>query len=145
MRAFRRLRALRAADRRLLLEASSLLAVVRVGLWLLPFATVRRVARALGRSGPRATAAGGPDEARVVWAIGVAGRAVPRSTCLVRALAGQALLARHGWPSELRLGVARGPDGAFRGHAWLEREGRVLMGGVVTERYVTLASFESDS
>lgn len=144
MGALRRLAARPAADWGLLVEAGLLLAAVRVGLWALPFTTLRRVTRRLARA-PRDRVAREADEARLVWAVGAAGRAVPRTTCLVRALAAQALLARHGRPSQLRLGVARGPDGALLAHAWLEREGRVLVGGVVTERYVPLPSIESPS
>jgi hypothetical protein len=145
MRALRRLRALSGAERRLLVEAALLLAVIRAALWLLPFEGVRRVTRRLGRPPRRRPSVDGADEARLVWAVGAAGRGLPRITCLVRALAAQALLARHGRASELRLGVARRPDGAFAAHAWLEREGRVLLGGAVTERYAPLPPVETPS
>jgi hypothetical protein len=72
----------------------------------------------------------------------VAARRVPRATCLVRALAAQALLARHGHPSQLRLGVARGADRAFEAHAWLERDGQILIGGGPEGRYVPLPALD---
>jgi hypothetical protein len=140
----RRLAARPAADWRLLAEAGLLLAAVRVGLWVLPFATLRRAVRRIGRA-RRGASPGGVDEARLVWALGAAGRVVPQATCLVRALAAQALLARHGQPSELRLGVARGPDGALLAHAWLERSGHVVVGGAVADRYVPLPPIERPS
>jgi hypothetical protein len=80
---------------------------------------------------------------RIVWAVGAAGRLVPRTTCLARALAAQALLARRGHASELRLGVAGGAGRVFEAHAWLERDGRVLIGGPVDERYVPLPAVDS--
>lgn len=49
-------------------------------------------------------------------------------TCLVRALALQHLLARHGHVSELRIGVARGA-GTLLAHAWLVDGTEVLVGG----------------
>jgi hypothetical protein len=124
-------------------SAATLLAVTRLALWLLPFRLVHRAAAARrrvpsGRCRARATV---PAE-RIVWAVGAASRVVPRSTCLVRALAARRLLGRHGHPSELRLGVARGADGAFEAHAWLEQDGRVLIGGPVEQRFAPLPSLE---
>jgi hypothetical protein len=68
--------------------------------------------------------------ARVSWAVERAGRFVPGATCLVRALAAQAMLAREGAASTLCFGVGRGGGGnEFRAHAWLECAGRVVVGG----------------
>lgn len=135
-----KLLALPAAERRLLLAAAGLLAAVRVGLWTLPF---RSVYGAVRSRGPSARRAGMPCAERIVWAVEVAARRLPRATCLVRALAAQALLARHGHASELRLGVARGAGRAFEAHAWLEANGQILIGGATRERYVPLPSLDS--
>jgi hypothetical protein len=75
--------------------------------------------------------------------VGVAGRLVPGTTCLVRALAAQALLARRGHASQLRLGVARGSGRAFEAHAWLEQDGRVLVGGPLDGRYVPFPALDA--
>ena len=48
-------------------------------------------------------------------------------TCLVRALALQRLLSRHGHASELRLGVGRTERG-FEAHAWLVSGEEILEG-----------------
>jgi hypothetical protein len=40
----------------------------------------------------------------------------------------------------VRIGVKRGPYGAVEGHAWAERDGRVLVGGPVSGRYVPLVT-----
>ena len=42
----------------------------------------------------------------------------------------------------MRLGVAGGPGRAFEAHAWLEHEGRVLIGGPVEARYVPLPALD---
>ena len=66
---------------------------------------------------------------QVVRAVNTASRLVPGgSNCLIRALTAQALLARQGLRSELVFGVARGPAGALRSHAWLRCQGSVLLG-----------------
>lgn len=137
-----RLIALPAAERRLLLAAAGLLAAVRVGLWVLPFRSVHGAIRARGASPRRSTGHGAPPPARIVWAVEVAARRVPRATCLVRALAAQALLARHGHPSQLRLGVTRGEGRAFEAHAWLEANGQILIGGGAEGRYVPLPALD---
>lgn len=142
MKGLRRFAALPAPERRLVLTALLFLGAVRVGLWVLPFATMSRGVRALGRA-PRHPGRGAPDDARIAWAIGAADRLVPRSTCLVRALAAQGLFARHGHPSEVRLGVTGGGGRPFEAHAWLERDGRVVIGAQALSRYVPLPPIEA--
>ncbi len=53
-------------------------------------------------------------------------RLVPGSTCLVQALAGQWLLQGEGYPAQLRIGVSKAEG--FEAHAWVELEGKVLIG-----------------
>jgi Transglutaminase-like superfamily len=131
-----------ARDQRLIVAAAGLLAAIRVGLWLLPLRWVQGVIRALETSPPPPDGRGPPLE-RIGWAVAVAGRRVPGSTCLVRALAAQGLFARYGYASQLRLGVARGSGRAFEAHAWLERDGQVLVGGPVEARYVPLPALDA--
>jgi transglutaminase superfamily protein len=133
--------ALSATERRLVVAAAGLLAGIRIGLWVLPFRSVHGAIRAFG-SHPRSRSDSGPPVERIVWAVGAADRVVPRTTCLVRALAAQALLARHGHASRLRLGVASGRGQAFEAHAWLEQDGHVLIGGPVEGRYVPLPALD---
>jgi hypothetical protein len=134
--------ALPAPELRLIVASAGRLAAIRVGLWVLPF---RWIHGAVRRREDHARTPGRrpiPHPERVVWAVGVAGRLVPRATCLVRALAAQGLLARHGHASQLRLGVTRGTGPAFEAHAWLEHDGRVLIGGPVDGRYVPLPALD---
>ena len=138
MRSFARFVRLPPGDRRLVLAAAGSVAAVRVALWVLPFRSVLGVIRSVGAS----RRAGAVTPERVVWAVEAAARGVPRATCLVRALAAQALLARRGHPSQLRLGVARGASQAFEAHAWLEQDGQVLIGGGSEGRYVPMPTFD---
>lgn len=133
--------ALSPAERRLFVGTAMLLAAVRVGLWVLPFRSVHRALSALGNR-PRTRGRGEPPVERIVWAVGAAAQLVPRATCLVRALAAQALLARRGYASQLRLGVSGGSGRSFEAHAWIEQDGRVLIGGPVEARYVPLPALD---
>lgn len=124
-----RLRALGAADRRLLAQAGLLLLLARVGLWLLPFPVLRR---ALDGEGPAKRA---PDPAfpgRVAWAVGALARRLPRTTCLVQSLAAHALLSRAGHRPVLHIGIREGgsPVAPLDAHAWVECEGRVVAGEI---------------
>jgi hypothetical protein len=79
---------------------------------------------------------------RIVWAARTAARWTPAATCLSSALALQQLLCAHGHQSELHIGVAR-TAGDFAAHAWVEREGRVLIGESELDTYVRLVSWPS--
>lgn len=116
-----------AADRRLLVRSLLLLAAARVALWVLPFQTVRRLLARTARPTPLART---PTE-RITWAIGVAQRVIPSATCLPQALVGEALLTRAGHHFELRIGVAKTADGRLHAHAWIESDGRVVVGELV--------------
>jgi hypothetical protein len=66
----------------------------------------------------------------VAQAVSIAGRrSLWRTTCLRQALLLEALLARRGVESELRIGVRNSAATGFGAHAWVERAGRVLIGG----------------
>jgi hypothetical protein len=129
-----------ARERALAARAWVWLAAADLLLRTMPFGAARRVlARA---STPRPGATITPDEcARAVMR---AGRLLPPSTCLSRALAGACLLERGGRAATVAIGVA--PGAPFRAHAWLECDGRILVGGgtdvhapLVRERFALAA------
>ena len=49
-------------------------------------------------------------------------------SCLSQALATQVMLGRRGRSATLRIGVAN-EEGAVKAHAWLETEGKIIIGG----------------
>lgn len=83
---------------------------------------------------------------RVVWAVSAASRRLPRTgNCLAEALATQVMLGRRGYAAALRIGVARNGKGEFIAHAWLEADGKVLIGGMQSpSRFVPLPPLEGD-
>jgi hypothetical protein len=91
----------------------------------------------------RAVGTGQPSVERIAWAVGAASRYVPTATCLSQALAAQVLLARHGHPASLRIGVARGAAGRLEAHAWIESRGRIVIGGTADlARYTPLPALD---
>lgn len=134
----RKLLRLTAAERRHLLVALLLLWAVRLALWMLPFrAVLRHIADSgLAPDGPGRT---NPQLVeRDVWVVKVASRYVPRATCLTQAVTLMLLLRRHGQPASLRIGVARDGSAPLSAHAWVESQGRVLIGDTGRQRYTPL-------
>ena len=135
------------AQRSLLVRTFALVGIVRSALWVAPFPLVRRVTNRWARLRPDASTS--PSQASeqiadVTLAVTRASRFVPRATCLTQALATRILLARRGIASVVRYGAARGADGNFLAHAWVESEGRVVIGGVTSpNRYAPFPAFDT--
>jgi hypothetical protein len=133
---------LSAAEYLLLLAAAVSVGVARLALWVVPFRVVARVGerRACRASKPFAPEKFSPQ--RVAWAVMVASRPLGKEgLCLVRALAARWMLAALGNSSELRIGVAKSADGKFLAHAWLESNGKILIGEVDGQSFTALPPF----
>ena len=138
MGAWRSFAALDDGRRRLAAEAALLLALIRIGLWILPFPALQhaldRCAR--WRAGGRSLSAPEPRPGeldQVAWAVEAVARRLPGSTtCLAEALAAAAMLRSRAHAVEVRFGVERqnGRARALAAHAWVECEGRVVVGAV---------------
>jgi len=122
-----------AADRVLAVRAAGWLVAARVALWTLPFARVQELAARLGAS--RRTVGVAPG--RVAWTVETTARSIPGATCLTQALAAEVMLSRAGEQPSLHIGVAT-DRGAFEAHAWLELNGRTLVGDRELDRYAPL-------
>ena len=126
------------AEKTLLVRAFFLVAAIRLGLWLLQFRVLRRLALPKERSSN-----GVLWMDRLIWAVQVVSRYIPRATCLTQALAAQALLARSGYESKLVLGFTKGEERPFEAHAWLEYGDQVVIGGPTVERYTPIAAWDT--
>jgi hypothetical protein len=137
----RKLFSLSAPDWRLLASAVFLCGAVRVGLWLLPLRAVQRILRRISQGSARPGREEQLSPERIAWAVNVASRFVPGSTCLTGALATRVLLERRNHRACLHLGLSPTQAGGLRGHAWVESGGKVVMGERDVSTYVPLASF----
>lgn len=133
---------LKPVERRLVLDALALVVVTRLALTTLPFRRARRVVEHWARRPGRVVWR--PVAGQIAFAVTAVARYVPAATCLTQALATRALLARYGYASHLRIGVARSDSGRFEAHAWIEHEGRILVGGPAAHvaRYTPLPTLE---
>jgi hypothetical protein len=117
----------RPADTLLVAEAAFLLRAVHYGLRWLRYPTLLHILRrsatltARCRREPRGT------ELEVLWAIGwVWGKGIAVPSCLEEALTVQWMLRRRCIESQVRIGVVKSEAGTLLGHAWAERDGRVV-------------------
>lgn len=133
-----------AADRKILLRACCLLWVVRIGLWILPFQSVRSLLSRMNRESVTAVEGNEWDKVReIVRSVKLMSRYLPAATCLVQALVVISLLEQAGLPGLLRIGVVR-TGNKLEAHAWVESLGRVVIGGtdVDLSRFTVLQTVE---
>lgn len=112
-------------DRYLLIKTLFLLGFVNWGLWLLPFSTLRRILDQISQPNPKALIT--PVD-KIIWAVDVSTNFIPGAKCLARALTCQVLMNQRGESPELRIGVAKDEAGKLKAHAWIEHQGKVVMG-----------------
>ena len=113
----------------MLIKVSTLLAMTRLGLSVLPYRTVQRLLDGIPQRRLHVA-----DEAvykrQLLWAVRTAGwRLLGDRPCLPQALVVRRLFRQIGKPPELRIGVAKGEGGRLIAHAWVECEGEVVVGG----------------
>lgn len=143
MERLRKFLRLPAADRRLLVKALLLIGAARLGLWVLPFPVLRRLMARLTRRNAAPSRADPAELGRISWAVTAVSRCVPEATCLTQALATKLLLCWRGQQASLRIGVARSEAGQFIAHAWVESNGKVVIGGPAShvQQYALLPAY----
>jgi hypothetical protein len=114
-------------ERRFFATALVSMAAIRLALNLWSFQRVIGATDAINLRWPRRRSAA-PSLPRAAKRIAQAARLCGgASTCLSEAIAGRFLMARIGYPAELRIGV-RKAEGKFEAHAWLECAGDLVIG-----------------
>ncbi len=69
----------------------------------------------------------------MIWAVDAAGRRLfPEKPCLPQALVVLYGLRRRQLPAELRIGVARDSESGLLAHAWVDSEGKTVIGDLPT-------------
>jgi hypothetical protein len=64
---------------------------------------------------------------RIAHLITAAGKLVPYSTCLSKALVGQILFAANGYETSLHIGVSKNHRAEFEAHAWLLLDKKIIL------------------
>ena len=137
-----RLLKLSGRELRVLLFACLLLNSIRLALWLFPFNSVRQKLTQFSTVWICQDENSPISIGFIRWAIHIAGRYTPGTAkCLVRALTAQLLLTRYQYPHQLHIGVAKSAADTLEAHAWIEYQGRVVVGQLNDlSRFKSLAS-----
>jgi hypothetical protein len=122
---------LAARDQRLVASAWLYLLATQIALTVVSFRTLLSWSAKLAVPAvtqTRAELSSTPE--RISWAVRIASRYVPRGgNCLLQAIATQVMLARTGHSAHIRIGAAKDEARRFKAHAWVECDGRVVIGG----------------
>lgn len=106
-----------------------LLGLIRLGLWLLPFSKLRRFLVSIGERYSFCYRCQSVD--KLIWAVNASSRYMLGNVkCLARALTTEVLLNCNDRSPNLKIGVAKENKGQLEAHAWVENQGRVLIGGL---------------
>lgn len=144
MRLWHKFLQLSGRDKGVLLKATLALIMVRLGLALLPFRTVRRLLISKGHRMHQQPPSFTPE--RLAWAVNTMSRYIPGTRrCLTKALALQMLLRQRGYSANFRLGALKTEDGLFQAHAWVEHEGKILIGEQNRMHYTPLPPLNGQS
>lgn len=143
---FRRGLALPAVERRLAIEALTVLAISRTVLAVLPFPIAMR---RLGLRLERGIGMADGDGAAVAPAVLLIGDAVRRAAavapfravCLQQAVAAALMLRRRGHAAQVHFGVKRDGDGNMIAHAWSRCQGKLVTGGQQMPHYQPISVF----
>jgi Transglutaminase-like superfamily len=110
------------AKLKLVIKAYGLLWLFRLVLWVLPYERVKSILEKQSfQTSPNY------KFREIIRVVNRAGLLVLGATCLSRALTAKALLAQSGYQTELCMGIARQVNGKVKAHAWLEKDGEVVM------------------
>lgn len=117
------------SDLWLLFKTFTLLALIRLGLWRLSFARLRKVVAFLSQTKIFSSKDDSVSIDKLVWAVNRSTHYMPgNAKCLARALTTEILMNQYGYDPKLCIGVAKEPEGELKAHAWIESQGKVIMG-----------------
>lgn len=135
----RKLLALTPGEIVLLARACVIVVIVRAAIWKLSIPRLRALAKSVAGTRRDLPVEKRPAVERIIWAIQAATWHLPDGrNCLVEAIAAEALLNRLGYPSDFRIGARRCESGGLQAHAWLESQGKVLIGAFELQTYAVM-------
>lgn len=130
MKQLRKFLALSFQHQMLICKALPLLSLLRIALWMMPFQQLNKLIQWLTTHRSQHEPSSVVSVSDVIWAIETATYYTPGNPkCFARALATRILLNHYGYDCELRIGVAKSDMNSLVAHAWIERQGQVLIGG----------------
>jgi Transglutaminase-like superfamily len=128
--------------RYLLVESFFLLNSIWFGFLFLKFPLLQKLLGKIGKSRSDLPAHPAISIDKIVWGVEVSTQLSPGGAkCLARALTVHTLMQRQGYDPKLQIGVIKNPLEELKAHAWVEYQGKVVIGNLSDlEKYGTLHS-----
>ena len=115
---------------RLLIRVAVLIACIRLGLQVLSFKRTSALVKRTSNPRVNKDELSFQERRRLIWAVrSLSKRMLSTKPCLTQSLALLWLLRRRGEDVQVQIGVRKNDAGEFAAHAWVEKEGSVLIGG----------------
>lgn len=118
------------AEKILFTEAFFFVAATRIVLWVIPFRLFKNSFRKFFSTSPEIAEPDWSQLEKIVRAVKFASRFIPFASCLTQAVSALIIVKLNGQQAELKIGVTGGTNKEFEAHAWLERDGQILIGKV---------------
>ena len=129
MRQLNKLLELSWQQRRVLLYTCLSLNIIRFALWRFPFKEVRQQLASIAETWVCDQSPPSISVDFIVWCVTASGYYTPRrAKCLVKALTAQLLLTRYQYAHQLHIGIAMSEAKTLEAHAWIEYDGKVIVG-----------------
>ncbi len=131
------------AEKILFIETFLFVPAVRIALWLIPFAVLQRGFSKFLASEAETSEPDWSQIKKIVRAVRFVSRFIPFASCLTQAVAALLLVKLNGQEAELKLGVAKNNNADFEAHAWLEKNGQIIIGKVPRHgRFIVLNFYQ---
>lgn len=115
----------------LLIKMFMLLTLVRLGLLLTSFKNLHKLLSKISHHPHKFEIQQSIYLEDIVWALDISTRYMPGGAkCLARALTSSVFMSRYGYTPQFRIGVAKDENKDFKAHAWVEIEGKVIVGNL---------------
>ena len=130
------------AEKVLYAEALPVVALTGIVLRIVPFRFLRSSLVKRLSADPVSAPANLEEIQKIVRSVDFFSRFHPFASCLTRSLSALLLIRFNGEHAILKIGVAKDETETFKAHAWLESNGRIVIGQVPsTNQYTVLDSF----
>lgn len=122
---------LKSNERYLLIETFLLLNLIRISFLVLKFPALQNILNKISQFNPHEIVCSEELTDKIVWRVEISSQLSPGGVkCLARALLVHTLMKRAGFNPILRIGVTDNPLKNFQAHAWVEYEGKIVIGNL---------------
>lgn len=115
-------------EKKLISQSLFLVITIRLSLWIFPFRWLNNWLSKLGSPNIGSQPTDQIVIGNVTRSVRSCSRYVPRASCLTQALATQTILRLKGLDSQLKFGVDKDENEKLVAHAWVESDGKIIIG-----------------